>query len=58
MEISGLAIGIVLMLLGIALVVFAVFRALGHNWSLGIHELWVLPTAGLGLILLGRWLIQ
>lgn len=58
MENSGLAIGILLMALGIALVIFAVFRALGHNWALGVHELWVIPTAGLGLILLGRWLIQ
>jgi hypothetical protein len=58
MENSALALGIALMLLGISLVIFAVFRALGHNWGLGIHELWVIPTAGLGLILLGRWLIQ
>lgn len=58
MENSALALGIVLMILGIALVITAVFRALGHNWSLGVHELWVIPTAGLSLVLLGRWLIQ
>ena len=58
MENSALVLGIVLMVVGVVLVTVAVFRALGHNWALGIHELWVLPTAGLGLILLGRWLIQ
>jgi hypothetical protein len=58
MENSGFALGMLLLVLGMALVVFAVFRAMGHSWTLGIHELWVLPTAGLGLILLGRWLIQ
>jgi hypothetical protein len=55
---SALVLGIVFMGLGVCLVVVAVFRALGHTWTLGLHELWALPTAGLGLILLGRWLIQ
>lgn len=58
MENSALFLGVGLMILGMALVVVAVFRALAHNWSLGLYELWVIPTAGLGLILLGRWLIQ
>ncbi|HSE10613.1 MAG TPA: hypothetical protein VLB29_18260 [Nocardioidaceae bacterium] len=58
MENSGFALGIVLLILGMALVVYAVFRSLGHRWTLGIHELWMIPTAGVGLILLGRWLIQ
>ena len=50
--------GMLLLLLGIAFIVVAVFRALGHVWSLGVYELWVLPAAGVGLILLGRWMIQ
>lgn len=50
--------GVFLLLLGIALIVVAVFRALGHAWSLGAYELWVLPAAGVGLVLLGRWMIQ
>jgi hypothetical protein len=54
----GFSLGIILMLLGMACFVMAVFRALGRVWTLGVYELWVLPTAGLGLILLGRWLIQ
>lgn len=58
MENSASLLGVGLMILGMALVVVAVFRALLHNWSLGLYELWVIPTAGLGLILLGRWLIQ
>ncbi|HEU4515463.1 MAG TPA: hypothetical protein VFR87_20315 [Nocardioidaceae bacterium] len=57
MENSALVLGVVLMLTGVALVTVAVFRALGHAWTLGLYEMWVLPTAGLGLILLGRWLI-
>ncbi len=57
MDSSALVLGIVLMLTGVALVIIAVFRALGHTWTLGLYEMWVLPTAGLGLILLGRWLV-
>ncbi|HEX6247350.1 MAG TPA: hypothetical protein VFZ64_05715 [Nocardioidaceae bacterium] len=58
MEAADLALGIVLMLLGIAFIVVAVIRALRHKWTLGVYEVWVLPVAGMGLILLGRWLIQ
>lgn len=58
MENSSLVVGIVLMVLGMGFIVAAVFRSLGHTWNLGLYELWILPTAGLGLILLGRWLIQ
>jgi hypothetical protein len=54
----GFSLGLVLMFLGMACIVVAVFRALGRMWTLGLYELWVLPTAGLCLILLGRWLIQ
>lgn len=52
-----LVLGFIFMLAGVALVIVAVFRALGHAWTLGAYETWVLPTAGIGLILLGRWLI-
>jgi hypothetical protein len=55
---AALVLGIALMGLGVCFVMVAVFRSLGHSWTLGLHELWALPTAGLGLILLGRWLIQ
>lgn len=57
MENSALVLGIVLMVVGVALVTVAVFRALGHAWTLGLYEMWVLPAAGIGLILLGRWLV-
>lgn len=57
MENSALVLGIVLMLTGVALVTVAVFRALGHAWTFGLYDMWVLPTAGLGMILLGRWLV-
>jgi len=54
---ADLLLGIVLMVTGVALLTVAVFRALGHNWGLGVYEIWVIPTAGVGLILLGRWVI-
>ena len=57
MENSGLVLGIASMILGVALVTVAVFRTLGHAWTFGLYELWAIPTAGLGLILLGRWLV-
>lgn len=50
--------GITLMVLGVVLVIAAVFRSLNHRWTLGIHELWLLPIAGVALMLAGRWLIQ
>lgn len=58
MEIGEVVLGIVLMVIGIALVVVAVFRSLGHRWTLGLYELWVIPAAGLAFILLGRWLVR
>lgn len=54
---AEMALGIVLMLMGVALITVAVFRALGHTWNLGIYEMWALPVAGIALILLGRWVI-
>jgi hypothetical protein len=58
MDAARLTLGIALMLLGIALIVVAVFRALKHEWTLGKYEIWALPVSGVGLVLLGRWLIQ
>lgn len=57
MQNSVPVVGTVLMVLGVALVLTAVFRTMNHQWGLGFHELWALPTAGAGLILLGRWLV-
>ncbi len=57
MDGAELLIGIVLMVTGVALIVVAVFRALGHAWALGLYELWALPTAGVCLVLLGRGML-
>ncbi len=57
MENSDLILGLALMLTGVGLLTVAVFRALGRTWTLGAYEIWALPVAGIGLILLGRWLI-
>jgi hypothetical protein len=45
------------MVLGLVLVVVAVFRALGNKWTYGWYELWVLPVTGFALIGLGLWLL-
>jgi hypothetical protein len=58
MQTVSLVLGSLLMLLGVALIVAAVFRSLDHRWGLGAHELWLLPAVGLGLALLGRWLVR
>jgi len=58
MQNTTLVAGIVLMILGVALVITAVFRSLNHRWGFGLYELWLLPAVGLALLLLGRWLIQ
>ena len=58
MQNTTFAIGIALMMLGIALIITAVFRSLNHRWGYGLYELWLLPAVGLALVLLGRWLIQ
>ena len=52
-----MVLAILLMVTGVALVVVAVFRALGHAWNLGLYELWALPAAGFCFILLGHWLL-
>jgi hypothetical protein len=49
--------GAALMVLGVAVFIIAVFRALNHRWTFGVHELWLLPLTGIGLMLGGRWLV-
>jgi hypothetical protein len=58
MENAATVLGFVLMLLGVSLVVVAVFRAVAHRWAFGVHELWLLPVAGLALLLRGGWLVR
>ena len=58
MENWGLVLGTLLMLLGTAVLVVAVFRTLGRTWAFGWYELWVLPVVGAALILVGRWIMQ
>ena len=58
MDNTQLLFGIVLMILGVALAITAVFRSLNHQWTWGVHELWLLPLVGVALLLVGRWLIQ
>lgn len=50
--------GSVLMFLGLVLAVTAVFRSLGHRWTLGVHELWLLPLLAVTLMVVGRWLVR
>lgn len=58
MDNTQLVLGITLMVLGVALVITAVFRSLNHRWTLGVYELWLVPLIGFACMLLGRWLIQ
>lgn len=58
MDNTQLVLGIALMVLGVALVITAVFRSLNHQWTFGVHELWLLPIIGVASVLVGRWLIQ
>jgi hypothetical protein len=42
---------------GTAALVAGAFRAMGDSWFWGAHELYLLPLAGLCLVLVGRILI-
>lgn len=50
--------GIVLMILGAALVMAAAVSSLRDQRTWGPHELWLLPLIGAVLVLAGRWVIQ
>ena len=52
-----LVLGLMLMLVGTFLIIAAVFRSLGHTWTLGVYDIWVLPVTGILLILAGRWVL-
>ena len=52
-----LVLGLMLMLVGTLLIIAAVFRSLGHTWTLGVYDIWVLPVTGILLVLVGRWVL-
>jgi len=52
-----LVLGITLMVVGMLLIVAAVFRSLGHTWTFGVYDIWALPVTGILLILVGRWVM-
>lgn len=54
----SLVAGYGLLLLGGATLVVAAFRSMGHIWSFGVYEFWVLPLLGLALLLLGSLLVR
>lgn len=58
MENAVLVLGSALMVLGVGLFLTAIFRALGHTWTHGVHEIWLFPVAGVCVFLVGFWLIQ
>lgn len=58
MEIAASVVGAALIGIGILLVLVGVFRALGHRWTFGAYDLWLVPVAGILLVLAGRWLIS
>ncbi len=58
MDYTQFLLGIVLMILGVALLMAAVVSSLRHERIWWVHELWLLPTLGFALALLGRWLIR
>lgn len=52
-----LALGLTLMVVGMLLIIAAVFRTLGHTWTFGAYDIWALPVTGILLILVGRWVM-
>ena len=52
-----LVLGIALMVVGMLLIIAAVFRSVGHTWTFGAYDLWALPVTGILLILVGRWVM-
>jgi len=52
-----LIVGLILMVVGMLLIIAAIFRSLGHAWTFGVYDMWALPVTGILLILVGRWVI-
>jgi len=52
-----LVLGLTLMVVGMLLILAAVFRSLGHTWTFGAYDMWALPVTGILLILVGRWVM-
>ena len=52
-----LVLGLTLMVVGMLLFITAIFRSLGHVWTLGAYDMWALPVTGILLVLVGRWVI-
>jgi hypothetical protein len=52
-----LVLGLLLMVVGMLLIITAVFRSLGHTWTFGAYDIWALPVTGILLILVGRWVM-
>jgi hypothetical protein len=52
-----LVLGLLLMVVGMLLIITAVFRSLGHAWTFGAYDIWALPVTGIVLILVGRWVM-
>lgn len=55
---TSILLGAVCLLLGLSALTGSVIRSMSHNWSWGVHELYLLPLVGLGLVLVGQELIQ
>lgn len=52
-----LVLGLTLMVVGMLLIIAAVFRTLGHTWTFGAYDIWALHVTGILLILVGRWVM-
>lgn len=58
MNTAALLVGIALVGIGIIAVLAGVFRALGHTWTFGVYDVWLVPVAGILLVLVGTWLLR
>jgi hypothetical protein len=54
---TSMLLGFILLVLGTLTFLVAVVRAMGHDFSHGVYDLWVLPMLGLALLLLGSSLV-
>jgi hypothetical protein len=55
---TSMILGAALLMLGTLTFIVAVFRSMGHSFAFGVYELWVLPVAGMALVLLGGSLVR